>query len=107
MNMRINGLVVLLGSFALAVSAVHACGKEGSCADPARATTNATTKSAITTPTGSTGARGGVRVALGDVNGDGASANGAQRPGVILTPAQKPQTLLLPAVQKVREAASR
>jgi hypothetical protein len=51
-------------------------------------------------------AMGGVRVATGDVNGDGkASAQNANR---ALAPAHKPPgTLLLPAVQKVREAAAK
>lgn len=51
-------------------------------------------------------ASGGVRVATGDVNGDGTAA--VQNANRALAPAQKPPSaLLLPAVQKVREAAKR
>jgi hypothetical protein len=51
-------------------------------------------------------ASGGVRVATGDVDGDGKAA--AQNANRALAPAQKPPSaLLLPAVQKVREAAKR
>lgn len=55
---------------------------------------------------GASAAMGGVRVATGDLNGDGKAA--AQNANRALAPAQKPPSaLLLPAVQKVREAASR
>lgn len=52
-------------------------------------------------------ATGGVRVATGDVDGDGKSAS-AQNANRALAPAQKPPSaMLLPAVQKAREAASK
>jgi hypothetical protein len=52
-------------------------------------------------------AMGGVRVATGDVDGDGKAAS-AQNANRALAPAQKPPSgLLLPAVQKVREAAAK
>lgn len=75
--------------------------------------------------------KGGVRVAAGDVNGDGAaqasglptgkrqhkpmvitkeldkSAPAPTGPGTIAAPGQQEAALLLPAVQKVREAAAR
>jgi hypothetical protein len=54
-------------------------------------------------------AMGGVRVATGDVNGDSkAAAAQNANPNRVLAPAHKPPgTLLLPAVQKVREAAAK
>ena len=107
MDTRFNGFAILIGSIALAASAAQACGNAESCANPARGQASATEKSKIATPAGNGATPGGVRVAVGDVNGDGVRANGANRPSVILAPAQKPQALLLPAVQKVREAASR
>lgn len=107
MDKCVNRFVVLMGCVALAASAANACDKAGSCADPTRGPANAEAKGKIAGPTGNRATSGGVRVAVGDVNGDGAAANGANRLGVIVAPAQKPQTLLLPAVQKVREAAAR
>lgn len=53
-------------------------------------------------------AMGGVRVATGDVNGDGRASAQNANPNRALAPAHKPpSTLLLPAVQKVREAAAK
>lgn len=50
----------------------------------------------------------GPRVAVGDVNGDGKPAPSQPSQNGVLAPRQKPQSaLLLPAVQKVREAASK
>ncbi len=50
---------------------------------------------------------GGVRTSAGDVNGDGRGASPAL-PADTLKPAQKaPSGLLLPAIQKVREAAKK
>jgi hypothetical protein len=105
MNKSFCGFVVSIGCVALAASAAQACGKAESCAGATHGTANATPKNKIATLNNSA-ASGGVRVAAGDLNGDGASSNAANRPGVTLAPAQKPPSaLLLPAVQKVREAA--
>jgi hypothetical protein len=52
-------------------------------------------------------ARGGVRVAAGDVNGAAARAGSAGAPRALAAPNPVPVGLLLPAVQKVREAAAR
>jgi hypothetical protein len=101
------GFVVFIGCVVLAASCAQASGKAESYAEPTHGTSSAASTKKIATPH-KNAASGGVRVAAGDLNGDGASSNAANRPGVTLAPAQKPPSaLLLPAVQKVREAASR
>lgn len=94
----------------------------GAAADPlagltgAPAAANGLTKAGAGTlvlPGAASAAQGGVNVAAGDLNGDGradvitGAAPQANAPAGFAAPQGPAQPLLLPAIQKVREAASR